>query len=714
MRSPVMSTFDDLDAFVSARRQAGLALSPDGARLVTTVAELSPDGTSYVSAVWEVDPTGEAPARRLTRSSAGESSAAFTPDGDLMFTSRRPDPTAQDPDGEPAALWVLPLRGGEARPVLTCGDGVASFAVARDSGRLVVATTVPVGPAPEKPAEDDVASDDEGGPADPAGALRAARKKAGVTARLHDRFPVRFWDHDLGPGRPQLRVHDPLDGERLEAATTVIDPTDARQRLREYAVSPDGAAVAVAVDVRDPGGASGATGNRGDPAAVRVRVELRRGDDVEVVADEPTGDAPGGGEHEGADHERPTITPDGRWLLWIRERHARPGRAPAHTLLARPLDGGETVTVLDEGRLTVQSVVGSAEPDVVLVTADEQGHTPVFRLSLPDGGLTRLTASGAFTDVVASPEGGAVYALRSAIDSPPTPVRLDPRTPDQTPAALRGATEIDPIPGMLTEVTATGADGAPLRAWLALPTGASGAEPAPLLLWIHGGPYGSWNAWTWRWNPWTATARGYAVLLPDPRLSTGYGQEFMDVSTGAWGGLPYTDLMALTDATLERPDVDASRTAAMGGSFGGYMANWVAGHTDRFAAIVTHASIWHLDGFVGTTDGSYHWVRQWGDPITDRERYDEHSPHRWASEITTPMLVVHGDKDYRVPIGEGLRLWYDLQRHGRVGDVSRFLYFPDENHWVLRPGDAKLWYSTVFAFLAHHVLGEDWVRPELV
>jgi dipeptidyl aminopeptidase/acylaminoacyl peptidase len=169
--------------------------------------------------------------------------------------------------------------------------------------------------------------------------------------------------------------------------------------------------------------------------------------------------------------------------------------------------------------------------------------------------------------------------------------------------------------------------------------------------------------------------------------------------------------MTVTDAALERADLDASRTAAMGGSFGGYMANWIAGHTDRFDAIVTHASIWHLDGFVGTTDGSYHWVRQWGDPVTDRDRYDEHSPHRSAARITTPMLVIHGDKDYRVPIGEGLRLWYDLQRHGVE---SQFLYFPDENHWVLKPGDAKLWYATVFAFLAHHVLGEKWERPELV
>ncbi|MEJ2867682.1 S9 family peptidase [Actinomycetospora sp. OC33-EN08] len=676
-----MSTFDDLDTFVATRRQAGLALSPDGSRLVTTVAELSPDATRYVTAIWEIDPRGEEPARRLTRSSQGESSAAFAPDGDLYFTSGRPDPSAEAAEDEPAALWVLPRHGGESRQVLTAGEGVAAFAVARDSGHVVVATTVPVGeaPEPEDGSEEDV---------DPAGALRAARTKAGVSARLHTRYPVRFWDHDLGPGRPQIRVHDPLAADRLAPPAVVIDPLEPGQRLREYAVAPDGSAVAVAVDVRDPD----------DPAAVRIRLELRRGDQHEVVADEPD-----------VDHERPTITPDGRWLLWIRERHARPGRAPAHTLLARTLDGsGDVVTVLDEGRLTLQSVVGAADPDAVYVTADEQGHAPVFRVSVTTGEITRLTRSGAYTDVVATPEGGALYALRSAPDSPPTAVRLDPYAADQDPTLLPGATSVDALPGSMTEVTASGEDGAPLRAWLALP---EGDGPHPLLVWIHGGPFGSWNAWTWRWNPWTATARGYAVLLPDPRLSTGYGQEFMDVSTGAWGGLPYTDLMALTDAALARDDLDASRTAAMGGSFGGYMANWVAGHTDRFDAIVTHASIWHLDGFVGTTDGSYHWTRQWGDPIADRERYDEHSPHRWASSITTPMLVIHGDKDYRVPIGEGLRLWYDLQRRGVE---SQFLYFPDENHWVLKPGDVKVWYSTVFAFLAHHVLGEDWARPELV
>lgn len=209
-----------------------------------------------------------------------------------------------------------------------------------------------------------------------------------------------------------------------------------------------------------------------------------------------------------------------------------------------------------------------------------------------------------------------------------------------------------------------------------------------------------------------AAARGYAVLLPDPALSTGYGLEFIARGWNAWGQAPYTDLLAITDAVVARPDVDETRTAAMGGSFGGYMANWVAGHTDRFDAIVTHASLWALDQFAGTTDASYYWQS-----IFTAEGMAENDPHRSVDAITTPMLVIHGDKDYRVPIGEGLRLWSELAEHHADPDGTmphRFLYFPNENHWILTPQHAKVWYETVFAFLAQHVLGKAWERPELL
>ena len=313
-----------------------------------------------------------------------------------------------------------------------------------------------------------------------------------------------------------------------------------------------------------------------------------------------------------------------------------------------------------------------------------------------------------YSDVHTAPE-GVVFAMRSSYARPPHPVRIDS---DGTVTELPCVAAPE-LPGTLTEVVGsvdTADDGHAVRSWLALPPGDAAA---PLVLWVHGGPLGSWNAWHWRWNPWLLVARGYAVLLPDPALSTGYGQDFIQRGWGAWGFAPYTDLIAATDAACEHPRIDGTRTAAMGGSFGGYMANWIAGHTDRFSAIVTHASLWALDQFGPTTDGAYWWAREMTPAMAERN-----SPHRFVGQIRTPMLVIHGDKDYRVPIGEALRLWFELLTESAAPAAAdgtsphRFLHFPSENHWVLHPQHAKIWYEVVAAFLARHVLGEDVESPE--
>jgi dipeptidyl aminopeptidase/acylaminoacyl peptidase len=353
----------------------------------------------------------------------------------------------------------------------------------------------------------------------------------------------------------------------------------------------------------------------------------------------------------------------------------------------------------------------SADGSALYFLADDDGRHAIFRVPVAGGAPVRLTGDGAYSDLQVARDGGALYALRSSLDSPSAPVRLDPEAELQDPPVLPNPGTLGPLPGTLREVRTTADDGAEVQSWLVLPEGASAETPAPLVLWIHGGPLMSYNAWSWRWCPWVMAARAYAVLMPNPALSQGFGQDFIRRGWGEWGGAPYTDLMAAVDAAEQLPEIDASRTAAMGGSFGGYMANWVATQTARFRAIVTHASLWDLDAFIGTTDASYYWEKEWGDPLRETKRYQQNSPHRYADAIRTPMLVIHGDKDYRVPIGEGLRLWYDLQKRGIP---SRFLYFPDENHWVLTPGNSIVWYETVLAFLAEHVLGEEWQRPELL
>ncbi len=347
----------------------------------------------------------------------------------------------------------------------------------------------------------------------------------------------------------------------------------------------------------------------------------------------------------------------------------------------------------------------------VYFTADDQGRRPVFRVDTGTGDVARISADdGAYTDLCPSPDGGWLFALRSSVDEPPAPVRLE-AAEGQKPERLASPGSPLPLPGRLEEIETAADDGARIRSWLVLPAAASAQDPAPLVLWVHGGPMSSWNSWSWRWNPWLMAARGYAVLLPDPALSTGYGQDFIARAYHQWGARPFADVMAATDAAVARPDIDGSRTAMMGGSYGGYMANWVAGHTDRFRAIVSHAGLWVLDQMFGTTDTPMFWRPQFGDPLTAPERYEANSPHRHVASIRTPMLVIHGNKDYRVPVGEALRLWWDLSRHGAD---AKFLYFPDENHWILSPGHAAVWYETVFAFLAQHVLGEPWRRPGLL
>jgi dipeptidyl aminopeptidase/acylaminoacyl peptidase len=655
--------FHDLAAFTALPRCAGLALSPDGTRLVTVVSTPDADGTRYRSALWEVDPTGARPARRLTRGDPGEHDPVFTPAGDLLFLSARPAPGAAD-DDPPDALWVLPANGGEAALVGTRPGGLSGPVVARDAGAVVCTSATLPGA---------VTADDDA-------ARRTARKDAKVTAILHEGVPVRFWDHDLGPARPRLLTASPTE-EPVTWTDLTLAPGGALEQAA-YDVTPDGSTVVTTWLVDEPGGAA-----RQALMAVTATGEPR------VLLDDP--DHTVGGPV--------AVSPDGRWVACLRTRRTTATEPPDFRCVVVPVGGGEARDVAAGWDRWVTALAWTPDSAALVVTADDAGGAPLHRIDLAGGAPVRLTDDhGAYSDPVVGPD-GTVYGLRSAVDAPPAPVRIGPdgATPLPPPAPTPA------LPGSLTEVTATAGDGTPLRAWLVLP--AESASPAPLLLWIHGGPVNSWNGWHWRWNPWIMAAHGYAVLLPDPALSTGYGRAFVARGWGRWGAEPYTDLLGLTDAAERLPEIDATRTAAMGGSFGGYMANWVAGHTDRFAAIVTHASLWALDQFVPTTDWPDYWRRELTPSVQDG-----YSPHRHVDAITTPMLVIHGDRDHRVPIGEALRLWSDLVSRCSDRVPHKFLYFPDENHWVLRPSHVRLWYATVLAFLAHHLHGADWVVPDLL
>ncbi|MGO1562661.1 prolyl oligopeptidase family protein [imported], putative [Actinomycetales bacterium JB111] len=692
--------FHSLDSYIALPRLGGLTLSPDGARAVTAVTTLEKD-TTYRTALWSVDPAGSAPARRLTRGTTGESSATFSSTGDLYFTASRPD--ADDEDGKRSRLWAL--RGGaEAEVVADHPGGIEGVIAARDAETIIVRASV-------LPGSTSLTSDRD---------RRKERTDKKVAAILHDSYPVRFWDHDLGPAAPHLYRLEPATDSGLAAgpeaaasstgsasdeqesaewdgAGTLVDLTpDAELALREVAthITDDGATIVTGWQI---------PASRGTVIGGVAAIDTATGERRWIV--EPT---------EELEAAVVALTPDGTSAVISLEEPSTPEQPEIVTLVLVDLATGSRRTIAEGWDRWISEAAVLPDGTGMLAIADDRGRAPVFHVPFDGGEVTRLTGDGAFSSLRIAPDGTFAIAQRASYAAPNAPVRIDLSVLAEP--ALGGAetTEIPSpapapaLPGTLTEVETTADDGTPLRGFLAMPENATADNPAPLLLWVHGGPVSSWNTWSWRWCPWLAVAEGYAVLLPDPALSTGYGWDFIKRGWGRWGAEPFTDVMAVLDAAEELPEIDASRTAAMGGSFGGYMANWIAGHTDRFKAIVTHASLWNLETFNGATDAAWYWERE----MTPQMR-KAYSPHHAIADISTPMLVIHGDKDYRVPIGEGLSLWRALVADSALAADSegrtphRFLYFPDENHWILTPQHAKVWYQVVLGYLAEHVLGEE-------
>ena len=616
--------------------------------------------------------------------------------------SARPDPEAKDPvDDPPAALWRLPPDGGEAALLTAPDAGVRDVLVAGQAEAVVLRAEV-------HPGAEDLEADRD---------WAETRRKAGVSAMLLEGYPIRHWDRWLGPREPALWVVD---------ARTDPDPTAAAgARGRTSRPTPRLLARGPALHEVDatlsPDGRTLVTGWR--------RTTQRRAP-KDLVCDLATIDLATGQRRElrvdGRDHATPAVSPDGQWVACVAATAGSPQQATRQVLLLIDLVEGTARELATNLEVWPISPRWLPDGQAIVFVADHLGHRPVFRVEVDTDEVSRLTACGAYSDLAVTPDGSALYALHNTIGEPPHPVTLDTTETDQQPTRLPApvgkAPQVASVERLVTTAptvptahsatdTAPGTahDTAEVAAWLVLPRKADG--PVPLVTFLHGGPLSSWNGWHWRWNPHVLASTGYAVLLPDPALSTGYGQAFIERGWGRWGQAPYTDVLALVEAAAAHPAVDADRLAVAGGSFGGYLANWIAGQTDRFRAVVSHASLWSLRGFHGTTDAGLLWEREFGDPYHDASRYEANSPDQYVAEIATPMLVIHGEQDLRVPISEAVTLWTDLMRHGASG---RFLYLPDEHHWVLRPANTRLWYDTVVAFLDEHLRDEPFRRPALL
>ncbi|WP_166984146.1 alpha/beta hydrolase family protein [Paramicrobacterium fandaimingii] len=660
---------------LDATRMNGLTATRAG-RLIASATALGAEGNSYVSSLVELGDTGAMP---LTRGETSASSPAITDDGHVLFVSKRiGEDGSEAKDG---SLWSLPPRG-EARQLASRPGG---FGPLRTAGGVVVA---------QLDVHSQATSEKEHAE------LTKKRIDAKVSATLHSGFPTRYWDSDLGPARSVLAKAQ-LPGD-LDEATVRPAPTSetegesARQVLTfDYAEMPEGRLLDW--DLSDDGAFALVVMQTSVPNILESeklwRVDLRGGEPTLLIDADPA---------DLESVEGGIISPDGTRAVIGRMTNWRSTQSMGARLQVLNLETKTVTELWPEFDFWADPVW--LDDATIAAASDDAGRGSVWIGSLDDAKPKRL-AGGLEQNLVFSSlavQGSRLVASASGIDVAPHPVAIDPASGVVT--ALPNPATVLEAPGTLREVTATAEDGATVRAWLRLP---SGDGPHPLVVFAHGGPWGSWNAWTYRWNPNPFVAAGYAVLLPDPAISTGYGQHMIDRGQHQLGGAPFSDIMALTDAAIARDDINASRTALAGGSYGGYMANWVAGQTgERFRCIVTHASLWDTEAMGSTTDNS-----GWDEPM--RAQHELYSPHAHVADIRVPMLVIHGDKDYRVPIAQGQKLWYDLLTKSATpldsnGQTQhRYLYFPDEGHWILGRGNAQVWYETFLAFLDTHVRSEQ-------
>ena len=451
------------DAFIRLPRLSGLRLAPDGSRLVVAVGLPHVDGKRMASSIWQVDPAGVAAPRRLTRSAKGESGAVFLPDGSLLFTSARPDPEAKpDGDEEPrAALWLLPVGGGEARLLAAPKAGVGAVHVARDAGTVVLAAGMFPGAAT---LEDD-------------GAREKVRLDAGVGALLFEGFPIRYWDHYLGPREPRLLAADPPAG--VEGGLG---------ELRDLAPDAGGALLEVAADVTPDGAAIVVPWRDASAGLDRETANL-------VAIDRVTGTrrALTSGEHW---YEEPAVSPDGRWVVAVHATLADPETVPVVRLHLVGLANGAVRDLTAALDRWPHGPTWGADSRAVFFLADDDGETRPFRVDLDSGKITRLAADGTYADLCPVPDGTALFALRSRVDRPPHVVRLAGDRADWAAAEIPSPAVPEaelPRRGAVERVEALADDGTPVRSWLVLPAGASGETSAPLVVFVHGGPLGCWT-----------------------------------------------------------------------------------------------------------------------------------------------------------------------------------------------------------------------------
>ena len=464
-----------------------------------------------------------------------------------------------------------------------------------------------------------------------------------------------------------------------------------------YAFSPDGQEVCYTSNHEE----EEATSTNNDLWIVSVN----GGSSKNITADNPASDS------------NPLYSPDGKYIAYRAQKRAG-YESDLFRLVILDRKTGEKKDLTEKFDRWIETFIWSMDSLRLYFTADEQGVVPIHsvRIAYPFGPMAAADPAadprakmrsilertplifGTNDSLALTPDGKTLLFTRMSLQAPNEIYKVNlssfPRQEEPlTHINSSILSQIDMSP--LEPFGFEGAEGAKVEGFLVKPPNFDRNKKYPVKFLIHGGPQGFWgDDWSYRWNPELFAANGYAVVMINPRGSTGYGQKFIDDINGDWGGRAFEDLMKGLDyAERAYPFIDKERECALGASYGGYMANWILGHTNRFKCIVSHDGMFNTESAWGTTEEL--WFNEWefkGTPYNNRELYRKWSPHLSATSFKTPTLVIHSQLDYRLDVSEGFQLFTTLQR---LKIPSKMLYFPDEGHWILKPQNSQLWYKTV-------------------
>ena len=645
-------TIEDL---MKVRRVGDPQISPDGSRVAFTIGDVNYDANRVVNQIYVVSTDGGNP-KQLTNAQSSSSAPRWSPDGKkIAFVTG-------------GQIWMMDSDGDNKDQVTKISTGAAAPVWSPDGKWIAFTSDV------HPDCGDDTCNKLKDEQAE------SSKVKAHITTRLL----FRHWDEWRDVKRTHVFVVSSKGGTARDITPGYFDsPPYAAASGVDYAFSPDSTEIAY---LRNPDKVEATSTNS----------------DIYVVS--LSGGAPRNITENNHGYDAgPVYSADGRFIIY-RSQATAGFEADRWRLMAYNRTTHISTELTRGFDQQVEEVVLPKDASFAYFTAGERGKSPVFRVPLTGGAVQKVLPNVFATSLKISADGRKLVFAGSSLASP---AEIYAANADGT-----GVTALTSANSQLIsqanlkkaeEIEWTGALGKKIHGFIIKPNNFDPARKYPLVVLIHGGPQGAWSDnWGYRWNPQLFANAGYVVFTPNPRGSTGYGQQFVNEISGDWGGKAYVDIMnGVADVLRRSPYIDRNRIGAAGASYGGYMINWIEGHNNdprfRFKVLVSHDGVYNLTSMYGATEEL--WFPEWefkGTPWTNPAMYSRWSPHNFVNNFNTPILIIHSDLDYRVPLGEGLQLFTAVQRKGID---SKFLSFPDEGHWVLKPQNSNLWYHTVLDWL---------------